>query len=394
MKKTIYMDHSATTYVDEEVVKSMQPYFNEKYGNPGSVHHKGLEAKQAINTAREEIADILGCETSELIFTGGGTESINLAIKGVALALKNKGKHIITSRIEHHAVLDSCEYLERYEGFEITYLDVDRDGLVDIKQVEKAIRKDTTLITIMYANNEIGTIQPIREIGEIARKNKILFHTDACQAAGLLDINVQNLNVDLMTLNGSKIYGPKGIGLLYAKKGIKLVPLIHGGGQERGLRSGTENVPYIIGFAKALKIAQTGRERESKRLGELRDYFINRVLEEIPNSLLNGHATKRLPNNINISFLNVEGEAILLHLDKEGICASTGSACTSGSLEPSHVILATGLPYELAHGSIRFSLGKKTTKKEIDSVMNVLPEIINSLRQISPVHLTMKEVLD
>jgi len=387
--KTIYLDHAATTYLDPRVKKAMEPFWEEKYGNPGSLHQKGLEASTALQKARETIAKIINCKSTEIIFTGGGTESINLAIKGVALA-KSKG-HLITSKIEHPAVLETCQYLEK-KGFTITYLDVDEYGLINPKDVEKNIRADTILITIMYANNEIGTIEPLAEIGKIAQKNKILFHTDACQAAGALELDVEKINVDLMTINGSKIYGPKGIGLLYRKQGIKLEPLIHGGGQEFHLRSGTENVPAIIGLAKALELAQQGREKESKRLIQLRDYLIKRVLQEIPKSFLNGHPQQRLPNNANLSFLDVEGESILLYLDAQGICVSTGSACTSHKLEISHVLDAIGLNHDAAHGSMRFTLGKRTTKAELDYLLKILPEIIDSLRKISPVKMGLEEI--
>jgi len=388
-KKAIYLDHAATTPVDARVLKAMQPYFSEKFANPGSLHNLGLEAKVAIKEARETVAEIINANVEEIIFTPGGTASINLAIKGIA---EQKGKgHIITTKIEHPAVLDTCKYLEQ-KGFSVTYLDVDNDGMIKVKDVQKAIRKDTILITIMYANNEIGTILPITEIGKIAQKHKILFHTDACQAAGALDLNVEKLNVDLITLNGSKIYGPKGIGILYLKKRIKLTPLIHGGGQEQGLLNGTENVPAIIGFAKALELAQAEKDKENKRLIGLRDYFIKKVLTEIKDSFLNGHPTKRLPNNVNISFLNVEGESVLLHLNEKGVYVSTGSACSSHKLEISHVLDAIGLVHDAAHGSIRFSLGKPTSKTDLDYVIKQLIEIIAILRRISPVKITMKEI--
>jgi len=388
MTKTIYLDYSATTPMEKEVVNSMMPYFSEKFGNPGSFHSKGLEAKNSLDSARETVAKILNCTPSEIIFTSGGTESINFALKGIAFQHKLKGNHIITSKIEHHAVMSTCEFLEK-NGFKVTYLNVDKYGLVNPKDVEKAITDKTILISIMYANNEIGTIEPIAEIGKIAKEKKVYFHTDACQAAGSLEMNVSKLNVDLMTLNGSKVYGPKGIGLLYIKKGISIEPLIHGGGQENNLRSGTENVPYIVGFAKALELAQSKKEKENMRLIELRNYLINNLLK-IPKSRLNGHPINRLPNNVNISFMDVEGEAMLLYLDKEGICASTGSACASKSLEPSHVLIATGLSYEGAHGSIRFTLGKSTTKQELDKVINSMPGIVKTLKNISPVNLDME----
>jgi len=388
----IYLDHAATTYVLPEVKREMDRYFSEEYGNPGSFNSIGLRAKEALDDARKRIADLLEAEPREIIFTGSGTESINLAIKGVARALKKKGNHIITTKIEHHAVLDTCEYLETEEGFKVTYLDVDKYGLINLNQLKKSITPKTILITVMYANNEIGTVQPVHEIGRIAHENGVLFHTDACQAAGFMDVNAKNLNVDLMSLNSSKLYGPKGIGLLYLKNGTPIKPIIHGGGQEFGLRSGTENVPLIVGFAKALELAQHTRERESARLTKLRDRLIKGIIDEIPKTFLNGHPTKRLPNNANITFLDVEGEAVLLHLNQHGMCASSGSACTSKTLDPSHVILATGLPYEAAHGSIRFSLGKSTTEEDVDKVIKVLPGIIRNLRSISPVKVELSEV--
>jgi cysteine desulfurase len=384
----IYMDHAATTYVRKEVKEEMDKYFSEEFGNPGSFNSIGFKAKEALDNARKNVSELLNCIPEEVVFTGSGTESINLAIQGVAKA-SGKG-HIITSAIEHHAVLHTCEALEK-EGFKVTYLPVDKQGLVNPKDVEKAIRKDTILISIMYANNEIGTIQPIKEISKITRKRGILFHTDACQAGGALDINVERLGVDLMTLNSSKIYGPKGVGMLFVKRGTPIRPIIHGGGHEFGLRSGTENLPGIIGFAKALELAQKERVKEGERLSKLRDGMIKEVLK-IPESFLNGHPTKRLPNNVNITFLNIEGEALLLHLNEKGICAATGSACTSGSLDPSHVILATGLPYEAAHGSIRFTLGLKTTEDDINHTVKALPDVVDNLRKMSPVKLKVKDV--
>jgi cysteine desulfurase len=381
----VYLDNSATTYVDPEVMKEMQPYFSTYYGNPSSMHEMGLRSRKAIEHAREVVSGIINSQPNEIIFTGSGTESINLAIKGVFRANKGRGKHIITTRIEHHAVLHALQYLEENEGAEVTYLDVDEYGLIDPGQVEKAIRKDTILITIIYANNEIGTIEPIEDIGKIARKRKIYFHTDACQAGCYLPLDTKKLNVDLMTLNGSKIYGPKGTGMLFVKSGVGIHPTIHGGGQEFGLRSGTENVPGIVGFAKALEIAQKKRVSESKRLVVLRDKLIKGVLKNIPKTMLNGHATKRLPNNVNITFLDLEGESLLLYLNQKGVYASTGSACSSESLDPSHVILALGLPHEAAHGSIRFSLGRQNTQKDVNYVLKILPEIVKRLRVLSPV---------
>ena len=370
----------------------MDKYYSQIFGNPSSFNDIGLDAKTALDSARQKVANILNAEPKEIIFTGGGTESINLAIKGVARALKEKGKHIITSKIEHHAVLETCGYLEKKEGFEITYLDVDRYGVVKLEDLKKAIRKDTILISIMYANNEIGTIQPIEEIGKIAKENEIYFHTDACQVGCYLILDVKKLNVDLMTLNGSKIYGPKGVGVLYIRKGTEIEPIIHGGGQEFGLRSGTENIPGIIGFTKALELAQEDREKESKRLVKLRDKLVKGLLDIIPKTFLNGHPVNRLPNNVNVSILDIEGEAMLLYLNEHGIYASTGSACSSTSLEPSHVILAIGLPYEAAHGSLRFTLGRKTSEEDINYVLKKLPKIVEDLRQISPLNLKMEEI--
>ncbi len=389
--KEIYLDHAATTYVDDEVKKEMDKYFSKIYGNPGSFNNAGLIAKNAVDDARDKIASILNCKPNEIIFTGSGTESINLAIQGVASNLKNKGRHIITSSIEHHSVLETCKYLEK-DGFEISYVNVDKNGIIKPEKIEKSIRKDTILITVMYANNEIGTIQPIKEISKIAKKNNILMHTDACQAAGYLDINVNNLNIDLMSLNGSKIYAPKGIGILYKKDNVKIKPLIYGGGQEFNLRSGTENVPGIVGIAKALELVQKNKEKETIRLIKLRDKLINGILKNIPKSFLNGDREKRLPNNVNISILDIEGESLILYLNEKKVYASTGSACSSKSLEPSHVILALGNSYEVAHGSIRFTLGKRNKEEDINYVIKILPGIVKKLREISPVNLRLKDV--
>ncbi len=389
--KKIYLDNSATTCMDPEVKKEMDKYFVEVYGNPGSFHSEGLVVKNALADAREKISKILGAKSSEIIFTGGGTESINLAIKGLAYAVQGKKKHIITSTIEHHAVLETCEYLEK-KGFEVTYLSPNREATINPQDVKDAIRDDTFLVTIMYANNEVGTIQNIKEIGKICKEKGVKFHTDACQASGYLDLNVSNLNVDMMTLNGSKVYGPKGVGLLYLKMGTVIEPLIHGGGQENNKRSGTENVPGIIAFAKALEIAEQEKEAESLRLTKLRDRLIKGILDNIPKTILNGHLINRLPNNVNVSFLDIEGEAILLYMDAKGVYASSGSACTSKTLDPSHVILAMGVPYEFAHGSIRFSMGKETTEEDVDYIIQILPEIIQNLRNISPFNLNLEEI--
>ncbi len=393
MKET-YLDNAATTKVRPEVKEEMIKYFDVVYGNPGSFHGKGLDAKDAIEDARERVAKLINAKPKEIVFTGGGTESINFALKGLAKAMKNKGNHIITTKIEHHAVLHTCEYLEKYEGCEVTYLDVDEYGMVNLEDIENAIKENTILISIMYANNEIGTINPISEIGKIARKYNIYFHTDACQAAGYCDLDVEKLNVDMMTVNGSKIYGPKGVGILYVKTGIQLVPLIHGGGQERNLRSGTENVSGIMGFAKAFELAQFEREEEVPRLIKLRDKLVDGILEKIPKTFLNGHQEKRLPNNANVSILDIEGEALILYLNEYNIYTSTGSACTSQTLDPSHVVIATGLPYEAAHGSIRFTLGRETTENDIDKVLEVLPGIVKILRQISPVNVAAEHIIE
>ncbi len=377
-----------------EVVEAMKPFFENNYGNPSSFHSMGLKAKQALDSSRETVAKCLNCKPSEVIFTGSGTESCNMAIKGSAYAHMKTGKHMITQKTEHHAVLHSLEWLEKTHDFEVTYLDVDKYGLISLSELENAIRDDTILVTIMYANNEIGTIQPLQDIARITKKHNVLFHTDACQGGGLLEIDVQKLGVDMMTLNGSKIYGLKGTGLLYMRAGVKIESWIHGGGHEFGLRAGTENIPGIVGLAKALELGQAERRFESKRLNQLKNYFIDNVLKNIPDTFLNGHPTQRLPNNANITFLNVEGEALVLMLDYEGIYTSSGSACTSQKLKPSHVILAIGLPYEASHGSIRFSLGKRTTKEDIDYVLEKLPAIVERLRMLSPVRLTKSEVLN
>ena len=379
MKKEIYLDYAATAPLRNEVLKSMMPFFQKEYGNPSSVHKLGQKAKKAVDDARETVAKLIGAKPIEIIFTGSGTESVNLGIKGAAHAYKDKGKHIITQKTEHEAVLETCRSLEK-EGFEVTYLDVDDSGLVDVDKLERAIRPDTILISIMYANNEIGTVQPIKEISRVCKEKEVLFHTDACQAGGLLDINVQNLGIDLMTLNGSKIYGPKGVGILYFRNGIKLEPLTQGGGQEFGLRSGTENVAGIAGFATALRIVQQEKAKEVKRLTALRDKFIEGLLS-IKDVHLNGHHEKRLPNNVNVSIEGIDADSLVLQLSDSGVCASTGSACTTGKPEPSHVLKAIGLSDSDARGSIRFTLGKSSTQKDIDYVLKVLPKIVEKLRK-------------
>ena len=393
--KTIYLDYAATTYIDNEVFKKISPYLIGNFGNPSSLYLIGRKAKAAIENARSAIAKILGVSSKEIIFTGSGTESDNLAVFGIAKAYSDKGRHVIVSKIEHKAVLEPVKKLEK-EGFKITYLGVDSKGLVSLSELKKSLRPNTILVSVMYANNEIGTIQPIAKIAEIIREFKKenlfpLFHTDACQAAGALILNVKKLGVDLLTINGSKIYGPKGIGCLYKAEDIKLDPLIVGGGQENNLRAGTENTALIVGLAESLKLAEKLKNKENKRLANLRDYFIKNALKFIPDSRLNGHPTKRLPNNINISIAGIEGESLILMLDKYGISASTGSACTSNSLEPSYVLLATGLEPGLAHGSLRLTLGRKTAKRDIDYVLKILPEIVRKLREISSMSLNKKQ---
>lgn len=388
--RLIYFDHAATTPVDPRVLSKMIPYFSEDFGNPSSIYQFAQRARHAIDLAREETAKILSCHPKEIIFTGSGTESNNLAILGVAEAYAKSGKHIVVSAIEHDSILKPLEYLET-KGYTVTRLSVRANGIIDVDELKKALTPETILVTIMYANNEIGTIQPIHEIAEAIssfRKNHgkpiPLLHTDACQAAAYLPLSTNNLGVDLMTLNGGKIYGPKGVGALFIKKGVNLVPMIFGGGQEYRIRSGTENVPGIVGFTEALKLVQEERERETKHLLPLRDRLINGMLASINDSRLNGDREKRLPNNVNISFRGLEGETILLRLDMLGIAASSGSACTSGSLEPSHVIRALGLPEEWTHASTRFSLGKGNTQEEVEFLLKELPKIIQELRTISP----------
>ena len=385
MKKLIYLDNAATTKTSEEVVAAMLPYFTEYYGNPSSVYEFAGESKKAVSNARRTIAETLGAQENEIYFTAGGSEADNWALKATAEAYQNKGKHIITTRIEHHAILHTAEYLEK-RGFEITYIGVDENGVVKVDELEKAIRPETILISVMFANNEIGTIQPIKEIGEIAKKHGILFHTDAVQAYGQLPINVDELHIDMLSSSGHKLNGPKGIGFLYIRKGVKIRSFVHGGAQERKRRAGTENVPGIVGYGKAAEIAaKTMKERTAKEI-ELRDHLIDRVLAEVPYTRLNGHRTNRLPNNANFSFQFVEGESLLILLDNNGICASSGSACTSGSLDPSHVLLAIGLPHEIAHGSLRLTLSAETTMEDIDFVVDCIKQIIERLRSMSPLY--------
>ena len=385
MERLIYLDNAATTKTAPEVVEAMLPYFTEHFGNPSSVYGFAAANKEVITRQREIIADTLGAKSNEIYFTAGGSESDNWALIATAEAYASKGKHLITSKIEHHAILHTCEYLEK-KGFEVTYLDVDENGIVDLEQLKSAIREDTILISIMYANNEIGTIQPIREIGAIAHEHGILFHTDAVQAFGQVPINVDEDQIDMLSASGHKLNGPKGIGFLYIRKGVKIRSFIHGGAQERRRRAGTENVPGIVGFGKAVERAVSTMEARTKKERELRDYLIERIEKEIPYCRLNGDRTKRLPNNVNFSFRFIEGESLLIMLDMKGICASSGSACTSGSLDPSHVLLAIGLPHEIAHGSLRMTLSEETTKEDLDYVVENLKEIESNLRSMSPMY--------
>ena len=386
MSRLIYLDNAATTKTAPEVVDAMIPYFTEHYGNPSSVYSFASGNKEVVSRQREIIAQALGAQANEIYFTAGGSESDNWALKATAEAYEKKGKHIITTKIEHHAILHTCEYLEKQRGFEITYLDVDENGVVKLDELKKAIRPDTILISVMFANNEIGTIQPIREIGEIAQEHKILFHTDAVQAFGQVPINVDEYHIDMLSASGHKFNGPKGIGFAYIRKGVKIRSFIHGGAQERKRRAGTENVPGIVGIGTAAARAmRTMKERTDKEI-ELRDYLIERVMNEIPYTKLNGHREKRLPNNANFCFRFVEGESLLIMLDMKGICGSSGSACTSGSLDPSHVLLAIGLPHEIAHGSLRLTLGEDTTKEDIDYVVDCLKKIVADLRAMSPLY--------
>ena len=385
MDRLIYLDNAATTKVDHEVFEAMKPYFEEVYGNASSMYSFAGKARKAVDDAREVIADYLGAKAREIYFTAGGSESDNWALKAVAFAKKEKGKHIITSKIEHHAILHTCEYLEK-NGFEVTYLDVDEHGLVSIEKLKQAIREDTILISIMFANNEIGTIEPIKEIGAVAHEHGIVFHTDAVQAYGHVPIHVDEMNIDLLSASGHKINGPKGIGILYIRDSVKIGAFVHGGAQERGRRAGTHNTPGIVGFAKATELAVQTMEKRASHERELRDYLIDRVLKEIPYSRLNGHPTTRLSNNANFCFRFIEGESLLIMLDQKGICGSSGSACTSGSLDPSHVLLAIGLSHEIAHGSLRLTLSEETTKEDIDYTVDELKQIVDRLRNMSPLY--------
>ncbi|SHE66679.1 cysteine desulfurase NifS [Caloramator proteoclasticus] len=384
-KRFVYMDHAATTYTKPEVLEAMMPYFTEQFGNASSIYNFGRRSKAAIEEAREKVAKALNALPDEIYFTGGGSEADNWAIKGVAFANRNKGNHIITTKIEHHAVLHTCEYLEK-QGFEVTYLDVDEYGLINLEDLKNAITDKTILITIMFANNEIGTIQPIAEIGKIARERGIYFHTDAVQAVGNVEIDVKEMNIDMLSLAGHKFYGPKGVGALYIRKGVKIDNLIHGGGQERKRRAGTENLPGIVGLARAIELATSNIEEHNRKIKSMRDRLLKGIMDKIPYTKLNGHPEKRLPGNINVSFQFIEGESLLLLLDHYGICASTGSACSSGSLDPSHVLMAIGLPHEIAHGSLRLSLGDLNKEEDVDYVLEVLPQIVQRLRDMSPLY--------
>lgn len=385
MGKLIYMDHAATTAVRPEVLNAMLPYFTEKYGNPSSVYTFASRNKDVINVSRDIIADSIGAKSEEIFFTGGGSESDNWALKAAAEAFSEKGRHIITTKIEHHAILHTCQYLEK-QGFDVTYLDVDEKGMVDTGRLEASIRPDTILISVMTANNEIGTIEPVSRIGAIAHEHGILFHTDAVQAYGQIPLDVNAMNIDMLSCSGHKLNGPKGVGFLYVRSGVKIGSFIHGGQQERGRRAGTENVPGIVGMGKAAELAVLSMNERMGRETEIRDHMIRRIMAEIPYSRLNGHESERLPNNINISFQFVEGETILIMLDMAGICASAGSACTSGSVDPSHVLTAIGLPKEISHGAVRLTLGYENTMEEGDFVVDNLKRIVENLRNMSPAY--------
>ncbi len=381
--KRIYLDYAATTPVHPGVAQAMSPYFTDDFGNPSSIYSYGQDAKSALDEARTKLANFIGAREEEIIFTSGGTEANNFALKGVAWANQNKGDHIIVSSIEHHSVLEACKFLEK-NGCKVTYLPVDGDALVNPADVKKAITRKTIMVSLMHANNEVGTIEPIAEISKITREAEVYFHTDAVQTLGHIPVNVNNLDVDLLTMSAHKLYGPKGVGALYIRKGTRLATIIHGGAQESGQRAGTENVPGIVGFGKAVELAQREMNREAERLTYLRDWLIRDILNRIENIRLNGHPRKRLPNNVNVSINFIEGESICLNLDLEGICASTGSACSSSSLEPSHVLVAMGIPNEQAHSSLRLTLGKWTTEEDVLRVLEILPKVTAKLRSISP----------
>lgn len=385
MNKLIYLDNAATTRVAPEVFEAMKPYFEDLYGNAASIYRFAGESRKAVENARRTIAEFLGAKPEEIYFTGGGSESDNWALLGIAESMKNKGNHIITSKIEHHAILHTCEFLEKH-GYEITYLDVDENGLIDIEQLKASIRPTTILVSIMFANNEIGTIEPIKEIGKITKEKGIYFHTDAVQAYGHVPINVEELNIDLLSASGHKINGPKGIGIMYIRNTVKIGAFIHGGAQERSRRAGTHNTPGIVGFGKATELAKDKMEVRAKHETELRDYLVKRVMAEVPYTKFNGHRTQRLSNNTNFSFRFIEGESLLIMLDQKGICGSSGSACTSGSLDPSHVLLAIGLPHEIAHGSLRLTLSEETTKEDIDTTVDEIKFVVERLRSMSPLY--------
>lgn len=378
-----YFDNAATTRTDDEVLKEMLPYFSENYGNPSSIYKLGRTNRRAVEIAREQVAKAINADPNEIYFTAGGSESDNTAIRGIAYAYKQKGNHIITSKIEHPAVLETCKQLEK-EGFEVSYIGVDENGIINLEELKSEIKKTTTLISVMFANNEIGTIEPIAEIGKIAKEHNIVFHTDAVQAVGSVKIDVKEMNIDSLSLSGHKLYGPKGIGALYVKKGVRFQKFVNGGHQERNKRAGTENVPGIVGLGKAIELAYQDLDEHNKKIKELRDYYVAEVQKRIPYIKINGDMEKRLPGNSNISFRFIEGEGLLLNLDLKGICASSGSACTSGSLDPSHVLLAIGLPHEIAHGSLRITIGKYNTKEEVDYLLDNLEEIVSRLRNMSP----------
>ena len=388
--RKVYFDNAATTRVKDEVIEEMNKYYGELYGNPSSIYNFGQLSKKAVESSREKVARLINSKAGEIYFTGGGSEADNWAVKGILSANEKKGNHIITTKIEHHAILHTCEYLEK-KGVEVTYLDVDEDGLIDLEQLENSIKDNTLLITVMFANNEIGTIQPIKEIGDIAKKHDIYFHTDAVQAVGNEKIDVEEMNIDLLSLSAHKIHGPKGVGALYIKKGIKIHNLIHGGAQEKKLRAGTENVPGIIGLGKAADIAYNNFDQKKEKLTSLRDRLIEKIEKEIPNARLNGHREKRLPGNVNFAFKYIEGESLLLYLDMEGISASSGSACTSGALDPSHVLMSIGLPHEIAHGSLRLSLSDYNTVEDVDYTVEKLITVVKRLRQMSPLYKKREE---
>jgi len=384
-KRFVYMDHAATTYTKPEVLEVMLPYFTQYFGNPSSIYTFARQSKKAIEEAREKVAKAIGARSDEIFFTAGGSEADNWALKGTALGNRNKGNHIITTKIEHPALLHTCEYLQK-NGFEVTYLDVDEYGRINLEELKDSITDKTILISIMFANNEIGTIQPVAEIGRIARERGVYFHTDAVQAIGSVEIDVKAMNIDMLSLAAHKFYGPKGIGVLYIRKGVKLDNLIHGGGQERKKRAGTENIPGVVGLGKAIELATADINGHNEKIIAHRDRLLKGIMDRIPNTKLNGHPINRLPGNINVSFEFIEGESLLLLLDYDGVCGSTGSACSSGSLDPSHVLLAIGLPHEMAHGSLRLSLGDLTSDEDIDYVLEVLPKIVQKLRDMSPLY--------